>query len=403
MLPPLKTIKAGLHRTTEALAAELAQPGSVTPAWNELEWRLATVAAVVHGVSPLLSGLCEWKEPEWQRFLANQREHVALRHQRIARLLEHIDVTAKRAGLALTPLKGSALHAIGLYTPGERPMADVDLLVCESDADRAAQLLKDIGYVESFSLWRHRVFKSPIGQPYAGLGEHRDTPIVIELHVHIQERLPVSVVDITDQIHPQAPHSGLNDYPSTGALMSHLLLHAAGNICNRGLRLLHLHDIAILAARMSPGDWDACFDERRIGSPWWALPPLLLVARYYKGAIPADVLARITPSCPIHLRTISRHQTLTQVSCSEFLLHAFPGVEWSRSAPEASRYVRNRLKPSKELIQQRKDMARTQLWLQGDRWATSPQRRRVLTWLTRPVPRLDALFAVRAALEQSAP
>jgi hypothetical protein len=184
--------------------------------------------------------------------------------------------------------------------------------------------------------------------------------------------------------------------------MSHLLLHAAGNICNRGLRLLHLHDIAILAARMSPSDWDACLDERRIGSPWWTVPPLLLVARYYKGAIPADVLARIAPACPIHLRTISRHQTLTQVSCSEFLLHAFPGIEWSRSAPEASHYVRNRLKPSQELVQQRKDMARTQLWLQGEHWATSPQRRRMLTWLIHPVPRLDALFAVRAALEQSA-
>ncbi|NMW24487.1 hypothetical protein HFP05_08945, partial [Rhodanobacter denitrificans] len=32
-------------------------------------------------------------------------------------------------------------------------------------------------------------------------------------------------------------------------------------------------------------------------------------------------------------------------------------------------------------------------------WVTSPHRRRVLTWLTRPVPRMDMLYVVRAALE----
>ena len=44
-------------------------------------------------------------------------------------------------------------------------------------------------------------------------------------------------------------------------------------------------------------------------------------------------------------------------------------------------------------------MVRTQLWLQGQGWVTSPHRRRVLTWLTRPVPRMDIMYAVRAALE----
>ena len=47
-------------------------------------------------------------------------------------------------------------------------------------------------------------------------------------------------------------------------------------------------------------------------------------------------------------------------------------------------------------------MARTQLWLQGQGWVTAPHRRRVLTWLTRPVPRMDMLYAVRVALEPPA-
>jgi hypothetical protein len=45
---------------------------------------------------------------------------------------------------------------------------------------------------------------------------------------------------------------------------------------------------------------------------------------------------------------------------------------------------------------------RTQLWLQGQGWLTLHHGHRILTWLTRPVPRLDILYAVRAALETPA-
>ncbi|MES1154544.1 MAG: hypothetical protein ABUL45_06460, partial [Rhodanobacter sp.] len=55
--------------------------------------------------------------------------------------------------------------------------------------------------------------------------------------------------------------------------------------------------------------------------------------------------------------------------------------------------------PPQEARRERADMARTQLWLQGQGWVTSPHRRRVLTWLTRPVPRMDIMYVVRAALE----
>jgi hypothetical protein len=402
MLPPLKTVKAGLRRTTEALAKELAQPGTATPDWNALEWRLASVAAVVHGVSPLLCKYSTWQNPEWRDFLISQREHVEHRHQRIATLLQRIDDSALAAGLAIVPLKGSALHALGLYEPGDRPMADIDLLVSEGDAGLASKLLLDLGYVESFVVWKHRVFKPTTGKPFTGLGEHRDTPITIELHTRIQERLPISLVEITARIYPRRPQAGLNAYPSRGALMSHLLLHAAGNICNRSLRLLHLNDIALLSACMSTSDWSVLWDENAADSPWWALPPLRLVARYYVGAVPEAVLARLERDCPPLLRTMSRHQTLTQVSCSDLWLHALPGIEWSRSLREAGRYVRNRLRPPEGASQERADMARTQLWLQDQGWVTLNNGHRILTWLTRPVPRLDTLYAVRAALESPA-
>ncbi|MBE1161889.1 nucleotidyltransferase family protein [Dyella acidiphila] len=397
MLPPLKTIERGLRGTTEALARELAHPGAALPPWNELEWQLASAAATVHGVAALLSKRSAWQQPTWQAFLASQHAHVEQRHRRIEALLQQIDLGARAAGIAIVPLKGSALHAIGLYAAGERPMADIDLLVRGHDVQAASELLVALGYEESYTQWKHRVFKPAGDSAVAGLGEHRDTPVNIELHTRIQERLPISVVDITERIYSSRQQPGLNAYPSPGALMCHLLLHAAGNFCSRTVRLLHLHDIAQLAARMHESDWDVLWQADT--PPWWALPPLRMVQRYYPQAIPSAVLMRIARSCQPLLRGLSRHQDLTRVSCSALWLNALPGIEWSRSAGEAVRCVINRFRPTAEAVKERADMLRTQVWLQGQQhWVTMSQGKRILIRLTRPVPRPDTLYAVRAAL-----
>lgn len=395
-LPPLRTVRAGLRRATEALAAELALPGRGTPDWTPLEWRLAMAASAAHGVSPLLDRRPGWQHAQWKRFLASQHEHVELRHRRIVELLHRLDAAARAAGVPLVPLKGSALHALGLYAPGERPMADIDLLVHPGDAQRAAGLLQELGYEASFAQWKHQVFK-PVGQaPVNALGEHRDTPVNIELHTHIHERLPLATVDLTAMVYPHDAHAGLNTYPSHAALMGHLLLHAAGNVCGRSLRLLHLNDISLLATRMTPREWDVLWGARE--PPWWALPPLRLVARYYPHAVPEAVLARLERDCPPLLRAFARRWTLSAVSCSDLWLHGLAGMEWCRSPGEVARYLRNRLRPTDEARRERADMVRTQLWLQGQSWVTSSQRRRILAWLTRPVPRMDTLYVVRAAL-----
>lgn len=395
-LPPLRSIRAGLCRATEALAAELAQPSGTTPDWDTLQWRLAMAAAAAHGVSPLMDGRPGWRHVEWMRFLAGQRDHVERRHRRIIDLLRRLDAAARAAGIALVPLKGAALHALGFYAPGERPMADIDLLVHPDEAPRAAVLLQALGYEVSFAQWKHQVFKPIDEVPVAALGEHRDTPINIELHTRIHERLPMTRVDITATVYPAHARPGLNAYPSHAALMAHLLLHAAGNACGRSLRLMHLNDISLLATRMTAHDWDALWHVA--GGPWWALPPLRLVARYYRHAVPEAVLARLRRDCPLPLRMLARRWRLSAVSCSELWLHGLAGIEWCRSPGEALRYLYRRVRPSEEDRRERADMVRTQLWLQGQRWVTTSQVRRILVLLTRPMPRMDTLYVVRAAL-----
>jgi hypothetical protein len=402
MLPPLRTVKAGLQRVTEALAVELARPGTATPRWDRVEWRLATAAATAHGVSALLERSCRWEHVPWQRFLRDQRVHVEHRQRRIRALLDAIDAGSRAGGIALVPLKGSALQAAGLYAPGDRPMADIDLLVRDADQDVAIALLQSLGYVPSYAQWKHRVFKPAEGAPWPGLGEHRDTPVNIELHVRIQERLPVRTADITDAVFPRNAHPGLNEYASIGALMGHLLLHAAGGVCSRSLRLMHLHDIALLSKHMDDNDWAQLGDGADRAFPWWAFPPLRLVQRYYPGAIPPAVLARAAHHCPLLLRALAGRRTMTAVSCSELWLHPLAGLEWARSAGDVARYLRERIRPSRETLQERADMLRTQLWLQDQAWVRMPHRRRVLHWLAGPVPRMDTLHVVRAAMDSRA-
>ena len=133
----LKALQRALQKTTEVLASELGNPTATAPAWSEAEWAVARAVAAIHGVSPLLADSLRWQGPlAWARFLAEQKAHTAQRFQRIEQLLQGMDRRAYEAGIALVPLKGAALHAMGIYTAGERPMADVDLLVREEQSDR---------------------------------------------------------------------------------------------------------------------------------------------------------------------------------------------------------------------------------------------------------------------------
>jgi hypothetical protein len=392
-------LRAGLRLATEKLAMELARPGNAAPAWSPLQWQLAAAVAAAHGVSPLLQRVSLWQDDDWCAFVASQRDHVQQRQQRIVALLQRIDAAAQQAGVALMALKGAALHAMGLYLAGDRPMADIDLLVDQADLEAASQLLRGLGYVDAFAQWKHLVFKPASGEAVPGLGEHRDAPINIELHTRIQERLPVQVVDITTRLWPAQPRPGLNPYPSNGALMCHLLLHAAGGCCSRSVRLMHLHDIYLLAMRMHASDWEVLWDQGPDARPWWALPTVQLVLRYHPNVFPKAVLDRLRADCPPLLRWLVHRQSLTSASCSNLWLPALPGIGWSRSPEQALTYLRQRLQPTAQARQERADMLRTQLWLRGQPWVTLPHGRRLLTRIRRPVPRIDTLYVVRAALD----
>ena len=395
-----------LREVTEHLAGELTSPSPQAPAWSDFQWTAARAVAAIHGVSPLLSTSLNWRgPPRWSQFLESQWRHTAFRHIRICGLLQHIDAEARVQGIPVLALKGVALTDLGLYSAGERPMADIDLLVEPRHAAPLGELLRSMEYELSSANWREAVYVPIGGREPAAFGEHADNAVKIEVHERIAERLPWRVTDVTRHICPAHPRSGLNPYDSKAALMTHLLLHAAGSMSRQSLRLLQLHDVAQLASKMSLADWQEFEREGSAHDWWWAFPPFRMAYRYYPKIIPTDVLAHLAERCPLWLRVAAARASLYEVSLSYPWVDAFPALVWARSPAELLEYIANRLRPPANLIIARQRTVETEPWARSGAWSRLPQGRRMLRWAmtrqTRPAT-LHALTAAFAAGEASA-
>lgn len=356
--------------------------------------------AAIHGVSALLAQRLCWDGPQaFVEFLREQQAHTAQCYIGIRQLLRRLEYAARENDLALTPLKGAALYAAGFYRPGERPMADLDLLVRPQQASRAIELLRHMGYRESDRSARHVVLeRDDAGKP-AALGEHRSNGLKIELHSELREILPLRAVDISALVFPRKAQPGLNSYPSTRELLNHVLLHAAGSLCYGQLRLLHLEDIARLAARMTMEDWRGWIAQPHLPL-WWSFPPLRVAARYY-GCVPEEVLSEAGARCHWWLRRGSRRYTLAEVSVSHLWVRAFPGIRWARTPYELLAYMMSRILPSAHTLARRRDLAMEQPRICGGPWAQLSQAQRMLRWLVAAQPRHETLEPVRAALRRA--
>jgi hypothetical protein len=400
-LPPLKTVERALRATTERLAHECDRPTMTPPAWDEFHWCIARAVATMQGVSPLLSRSLRWQAPQaWRQFLNEQWQHTFDRQQSITRLMSRIDVRASNAGIAILALKGAALHDLGIYSPGARPMADLDLLVRNADAGATSALLQALGYGETTRRRREQVFELAGAHAPAPFGENAANAIKIELHTRIAESLPVRESSITELLLPRTIRPGLHCYESSGALMTHLLLHAAGNMRTRSMRLIQLHDIAALSRRLSIEEWECVLRQEGPARTWWAFPPLVLTARYFPASIPSRVLARAAAVCPRVLRHVSRRQRLSDVSLSHLWIEFCPGIEWCSSPLQVLRYLQDRLFPSPETRAEAKTGEATQAWASNNAWSKLPRSRRVLRWLVSRPPRVATMWSVRAAWEQ---
>jgi len=390
-----RALRVMLPKVTERLAFAVAGQLDAVPIWDAHEWRIARAVAVIHGISPLLAGRQKWQAPEgWQNFLQAQRSHTAARYARMAALLEDIDYRAVREGLAFLPLKGAALHRLELYSPGDRPMADIDLLVRPEQLGSMSRLLEELGY-RSVAASSGGEVLVPRDQPPPRLSEHRDNGITIELHTTISHAMPMRLVDITATLWPKHPRLGRNHYGSLAALMGHLLMHAAVNMQVRTVRMIQLHDMALLAPQISVADWSSLLTPADgSAAPWWAMPPLQLLRRYYPDALPAATIDRVAAACPALLRAAARRQKLADVSVSNPRRALFPALLWAGSMPEACRFMSRRIRHGSRALRGRPGLPEAS---EIQPWIVRSHRRRALdVFLRRPRP--ETVMMLTAAL-----
>ena len=393
-------LSRALRETTERLAREVHAPGGDPPPWTDLEWRVARASAALQGTSTLLANRLRWRGPDdWQSFLERQRAQSVLRDIKIDETLALLDDSLRATGVGAIALKGAALRRVALYLPGERPMGDIDLLASNADTERVVAALAAAGYRHSFSSRRHVVFEPEVKTVGDEFGEHVGNALKVEVHLRIAEPLPRDFVDITTSLLPRRPDPGLHAYPDITALLEHLLLHAAGNMRAHALRQVQLHDIAMLARRLGPGEWQHLLDPRRPGGRWWLYPPLALAADYYAGCIPPAALAAARAACRPWLRRAQRGVTLTRVSWSNLRIAAFPGIAWSGSPVEALSFVRSRVFPDRKALEEIEDARRAMATLDRIPWYGESHRKRNARWVFSRPPRVQTMNSVQAALQ----
>jgi hypothetical protein len=396
----LRVLHGQLARITEALAGQLVWPAAPAPDWSPTEWAIAPAVAAMHGVAALLAQPLRPGPESWQQFLLEQRAHTAQRGLLMRLLLERLDADARESRVSLVPLKGAALLAQGVYEPGERPMADLDLLIESGRVVHGIRLLKRHGFRQTGRTDKHLVFEQRADKRAAALGEHYANSLKIELHTNLREPLPLRTLDLAQQVLPAAARPGLNNYASPSSLLLHVLLHASGVMSVRGLRLLHLEDIARLIRSLRSADWTCMQEEIACtgsGGLWWALPPLQLTQRYY-GCVPPELLEQARAECQWWLRRAVCNGTLSSFSTSYLWITAFPALPWACGAREALRYAHRRIVPSRETLEQRRRFAQLQPRVSGGAWAQRSQLQRLWRWCVAPQPRHETLAPVRAAL-----
>ena len=226
---------------------------------------VARAVCSMQGISGLLATRLRWRDPrDFREFLQAQRDHTQRRDELIDQELARLHRVLADGGICFIPLKGSALRALRLHQPGERPQGDIDLLLHADDLSACGQHLKAIGYELLYSSRRHDVYVSTGRTAQFHFGEHPENPLKLELHTRITEELPVETVDITASICPVFDAPGAGSYSSVAALMRHLCLHAAGCMRSNAGRFLQILDIALLARRLAPADWRELLEKARL-------------------------------------------------------------------------------------------------------------------------------------------
>lgn len=203
--------------------------------------------------------------------------------------LDQLTETCRVAGIEVVLLKGAALVETGLAPPGERPMADLDVLVPEAVAIEAHRRARELGFAatSSASSWRHATTR------HHHLPALRDAyGVTIELHhrlldvSHPQSRLDELARQRVQPL-PALPAARLDD---VGTWL-HLAVHFWDDRRRgTGGPLLQLLDLHLVLARLDPAELAA------VAADGGAARLVGTVASVLEHVLPSDRAARLRAS-----------------------------------------------------------------------------------------------------------
>lgn len=327
--------------------------------WEQADWEAARWAVQVHGIGPLLDRAAEfWLDadalhPTLRTYLAEQRRLSAERVTLLLRDLAEILRACAQEQIAVIPLKGSLLATQYYAEPGLRPMNDLDLLVRPADEPRMLSLLARLRYQPIARSQKHLMLARPEahGPVVSYTGEHPDNPRSLDLHTRLAEHFWGIRYDLTDEAWADSAPSRLQGVEARvlepATLLHHLAIHASSDAIARRLRLLHLADIALVAAKLGQADWERIVagaqrrDEQRL-----VYAALLLTSRYYP-VVPAAVLHVLRLGTPPALLQLLDATSLDQLSfCNPLPTTPAEKLRWFRPGYEQVRALRHMLLPN---------------------------------------------------------
>jgi hypothetical protein len=328
-------------------------------AWDAVDWEAARWAIQVHGIAPLLDRAAtsgpdaHVLHPRLRGYLADQRRLSAARVARLLGELDEMLAALHAAGVAAMPLKGGLLATRYYSEPGLRPMNDLDLLVRPEDELRAMVALAELGYRPLARGWKHLALARPdgTGPTVAFDGEHPDNPRSLDLHTRLAEQFWNIRYDLTDRAWSDSSCGELLSQPAQlmrpELLLHHLAIHTSCDMIARRVRLLHLHDIALVASEVDTAGWEAMLAHARSRrEERFVYPALAMTSRHYP-IVPETVLQALRPGVPQALLRHLQTSDLDQHSyCNAAPTTPAEKLRWFRPGAEQVLALRHMIVPN---------------------------------------------------------
>ena len=219
---------------------------------------------------------------------------VATRNICHLRQLERIAERFAAAGVPLMALKGAALLLTVYRRPQDRPMSDLDLMVRPEDADRAVELLTELGCQPGRPLVRRDFFPRFYYETEFFAG--RSFPLRIDLHVRpfrpLRYARTVPNEAFWDDAQPVQVGRAEVLIPSAADMLIHLAAHSAIHANSRDT---WLRDMCVwVDACRDAIDWDGFVE--RVGDwrlSWPVRGALDAVAQRFGAFMPEGVLTAL--------------------------------------------------------------------------------------------------------------